>query len=153
MNPNVLTLQGNIPKCPICLGFLNDPIKSNNCTHIFCDICLTMWLQNKAECPLCRKKIDSTIRLYFPKDPKMKNEKINYLYYSVENLKIDNFMKINRNCLVCGKNAPEDDLILCDFCHYFETHFQCDPPTGLAFGKYYCKFCRKKFIESLKSHV
>lgn len=102
MNPNVLSLQNNIPKCPICLGILNKPIKSTDCPHIFCEICLLMWLQKKSTCPLCRKKIVNTIQLYFPENPKFKNNKLNHLFYSIENLKLDNFGKYEKKCLVCG---------------------------------------------------
>ena len=59
MNPNVLALKGNIPKCPICLGYLNEPVKPNGCPHIFCKLCLEMWIQKKDICPLCRKKINN----------------------------------------------------------------------------------------------
>ena len=30
MNPNVLSLKDNIPKCSICLGFLVKPVKPNS---------------------------------------------------------------------------------------------------------------------------
>ena len=151
MNPNILALQNNIPKCPICLGPINNPIKSNNCLHLFCEVCLTMWLQRKNECPICRKAIDNTTKLYYPKNLKLKNNKLNSLNYSIENLKMDNFGNYSKKCLVCGENNQESEFILCDYCHYFITHFHCDPPNGLIFGKYYCRFCRKKFIESIKS--
>ena len=150
MNPNVLLFQNQIPKCPICLGYLVNPVKSTKCSHIFCNICLSMWLQRKSQCPLCRANIEEIVEIYLPENSKSKNNKLNHLYYSIENLKIDNCNKYVRNCLVCGKVNPENDLILCDCCNYFETHLNCDPPIGLAFGKYYCRFCRKKFIDSLK---
>ena len=107
MNPNILALQNNIPKCPICLGPINNPIKSNNCLHLFCEVCLTMWLQRKNECPICRKAIDNTTKLYYPKNLKLKNNKLNSLNYSIENLKMDNFGNYSKKCLVCGENNQE----------------------------------------------
>ena len=151
MNPNVVMLKDNIPTCPICLGFLNNPIKSTNCSHLFCDLCLHMWLQKKSQCPICRKTIDKTISIYFPNNDIIVNNKLNHLFNSIQNLKLDNYGKLIFKCLVCGKIEPKEQLMVCNLCNYFQSHVFCDPPLGLTFGKYYCGFCRRKFIESLKN--
>ena len=140
-----------ITKCPIFLDFLQRPIKPNNCEHIFCQVCLMMWAQKKSCWPLCRKKIDSVSQIYFPIQNKKQNKRLNHLYFSVENLKLDNYGKICLKCIVCGKQKPEDQLIVCNFCNYFQSHILCAPPLGLSYNKYYCLFCGKKFIESVKN--
>lgn len=126
-------------------------IKSKNCSHIFCEICLFMWLQKNNKCPICRKNIDETIQIYFPCSSGKVNNRLLYLKYSIENVKLDNFAKYSEKCLICGKLEPKEQLIICDNCNYFQTHLLCDPPTGLIYGKFYCRFCRKKFIQSIKS--
>jgi hypothetical protein len=151
MNPNVLALQGNIPKCPICLGYLNEPVKPNNCSHIYCKFCLEMWLQKKENCPLCRTKIDGITKIFFPLKSTQKNNKLSHLFFSIKELKLDNYHKFSEKCLICGKAEPQDNLIMCDCCCYFQSHIECDPPMGLSHGKFYCRFCRKKFIEAIKS--
>lgn len=151
MDPNVLSLRGNIPKCPICLDFLNDPVKPNICSHIFCNFCLQMWLQKKESCPLCRKKIDKISKIFFPYKANRTNKKLDHLFYSIKELKLDNYQKFSRKCLVCGKAQPEDELLICDCCCYFQSHIHCDPPLGLSHGKFFCRFCRRKFVEAIKS--
>ena len=116
-------LENETPKCPICLDFIVNPIKPNKCNHIFCEVCLMMWTQKKDKCPLCRANIEYTTRLYFPIQSKNKNNKLNHLYYNIENLKLDNYGKINTKCLVCNKKEPEEQLILCDLCNYFNLIF------------------------------
>ena len=153
MNPNIIALQEKIPKCPICLAYVTDPVMINLCSHVFCGFCLEMWFQKKENCPLCRQKIDGITKLYFPNSTSKKNTKLDHLFLSIKFVKLDNYGKLVQRCLICGKKEPEDELILCDCCCYFQSHFKCDPPMGLSHGKYYCKFCRKKFVESLKSNI
>ena len=150
MNPNILELERKIPKCPICLGFIIKPVIINKCSHIFCKFCLEMWSQKKENCPLCRGKIDGTTQLYFPDSSREKNTKLDHLFLSIKHVKLDNYGKCNQYCLICKQKEPENELILCNCCNYFQSHYQCDPPMGLFSGKFYCKFCRRKFVESLK---
>ena len=150
MNPYVLELQNNISKCPICLGNLIEPVMINICNHIFCKFCIEMWMQKKEICPLCRQKINGITKIYYPNQTKKMNNKLAHLFYSIKELKLDNYSKFSSKCLVCGKEDPKDELFLCDCCFYFQSHFKCDPPLGLSHGKFYCRFCRRKFVESLK---
>lgn len=39
--------------CPICLGFLNDPVASSACFHSFCSNCLVKAIEFKQTCPVC----------------------------------------------------------------------------------------------------
>jgi hypothetical protein len=41
-------------KCPLCLEVLNDPYQCS-VGHNFCRFCITRALQNKEECPMCRR--------------------------------------------------------------------------------------------------
>ena len=150
INPNVLLLLDNLPKCPICLNYLKDPVKPIGCNHIFCEICLLMWLQKKNQCPICRNYIPETTQIYLPYSDEAKNKKLELLNYEIEQVKLDNFGKVSKICIVCGKEEPIDELIMCDLCKYFQSHFNCDPPSGLVYGKYYCTFCRRTFIKHLK---
>lgn len=109
-----------------------------------------MWLQKKDECPICRSKIDEIIHIYFPSSYSHINNNLLHLKYSIENLKLDNYGKFSEKCLICGKEEPKDQLIICDNCSFFQSHLMCDPPSGLIYGKFFCRFCRKKFIESIK---
>ena len=57
--PNsIIYLEEKFIRCPICLREVFNPIKSNNCRHIFCFDCLTKWLKQKPICPVCRAYID-----------------------------------------------------------------------------------------------
>ena len=101
INPNILALDHDIPKYPICLGFITDPVKINPCSHIYCKFCLNMWFQKKDNCPLCRIKINGITQLYFPNSSSKKNTKLEHLFFSIKHVKLDNYGKLNQKCLIC----------------------------------------------------
>ena len=109
-----------------------------------------MWLQKKDNCPLCRNPIEKKISLYYPNNGNITNNKLNYLFFSIENLKLDNYGRTSEKCLVCGNEEPKEQLITCQLCNFFQSHILCDPPIGLSHERYFCGFCRKKFLDSLK---
>ncbi|KAM9979352.1 hypothetical protein ACTFIY_008597 [Dictyostelium cf. discoideum] len=43
--------------CPICFKLLNDPRQGCSEGHVFCNNCITSWLKNKDNCPVCRLHI------------------------------------------------------------------------------------------------
>ena len=47
--------------CPICLNFCVAPSKINNCTHIYCNRCISKWSKMSSKCPLCRARFDKII--------------------------------------------------------------------------------------------
>ncbi|KAF8401866.1 hypothetical protein HHK36_012813 [Tetracentron sinense] len=56
-------------ECAVCLNEFQEEEKLRvlpNCTHAFHIDCIDIWLQNNANCPLCRSSISSTAR--FPND-------------------------------------------------------------------------------------
>jgi len=42
--------------CAVCMGVLERPRQCTN-GHVFCEACITDWLQRKAECPTCKCKL------------------------------------------------------------------------------------------------
>ncbi len=46
-------------KCVICQYDLviNDNVMVTTCDHVFHDTCMTLWLENRLICPICRKHI------------------------------------------------------------------------------------------------
>ena len=67
-----------------------------------------MWLQKKDNCPLCRNPIEKKISLYYPNNGNITNNKLNYLFFSIENLKLDNYGRTSEKCLVCGNEEPKE---------------------------------------------
>jgi peroxin-10 len=43
-------------KCTLCLEPMRDP-SVTTCGHVFCWTCIQDWVQEKAECPLCRQSV------------------------------------------------------------------------------------------------
>lgn len=42
--------------CSICHSVFCNPVMSP-CDHVFCRLCITKWLQNNRNCPICRKRV------------------------------------------------------------------------------------------------
>ena len=42
--------------CPICYDSFNNPLKLS-CSHIFCEGCISTWLDRETNCPMCRVKM------------------------------------------------------------------------------------------------
>ena len=45
-------------KCPVCLCPIAEPT-STHCGHLFCLECITVAVQGRKECPVCRQKLSS----------------------------------------------------------------------------------------------
>ncbi len=45
--------------CSICASVLEEPVQSE-CEHIFCNQCITLWLEKDKSCPVDRKPLEST---------------------------------------------------------------------------------------------
>lgn len=50
--------QVNAEQCAICLDDLKPPIRILNCNHRFDAECLTTWLNQHNNCPMCRRLVD-----------------------------------------------------------------------------------------------
>ncbi|XP_005365435.1 RING finger protein 219 isoform X1 [Microtus ochrogaster] len=52
-----VTLSLTLPiTCHICLGKVRQPVVCTN-SHVFCSICIDLWLKNNSQCPACRVPI------------------------------------------------------------------------------------------------
>lgn len=57
--------NGNFFECAVCLNEFHEEEKLRvipNCGHVFHIDCIDVWLQNNANCPLCRTSISMTIQ-------------------------------------------------------------------------------------------
>uniref|UniRef100_A0A8D0DRX4 ORC ubiquitin ligase 1 n=1 Tax=Salvator merianae TaxID=96440 RepID=A0A8D0DRX4_SALMN len=58
-NVQNVTLSLTLPiTCHICLGKVRHPVICAN-NHVFCSICIEVWLKNNSQCPACRIPITS----------------------------------------------------------------------------------------------
>lgn len=63
--PTKEQVQASGGTCAICHDSYNDPVILNECSHIFCELCLLGWLdRSNSTCPLCRAKIDQDSPCY-----------------------------------------------------------------------------------------
>lgn len=69
-HPSSEQLQDAGPMCPICHDGYRKPIFLS-CKHIFCEDCLSMWLDRERTCPMCRSTV--------AEDPKWKDGSTSYL--------------------------------------------------------------------------
>jgi hypothetical protein len=63
---NTITMEKEqIVKCAICDENLSDV--QTSCKHLFCEDCITTWLETKSSCPYCRQEInyDNLCKIYF----------------------------------------------------------------------------------------
>ncbi len=44
--------------CCICQSLLDEPLETP-CRHVFCQVCIETWLNNRHSCPSCRQRISS----------------------------------------------------------------------------------------------
>ncbi|XP_021502729.1 ORC ubiquitin ligase 1 isoform X1 [Meriones unguiculatus] len=52
-----VTLSLTLPiTCHICLGKVRQPVVCTN-NHVFCSVCIDLWLKNNSQCPACRVPI------------------------------------------------------------------------------------------------
>ncbi|KAG5681519.1 hypothetical protein PVAND_010945 [Polypedilum vanderplanki] len=57
--PTKEQVQSSGGTCAICHDNYTDPVILNECSHIFCELCLLGWLdRSNSTCPLCRARID-----------------------------------------------------------------------------------------------
>lgn len=48
--------EGQQQKCTLCLEKFKDP-SVTTCGHVFCWMCVRVWVREKPECPLCRQEV------------------------------------------------------------------------------------------------
>ncbi|KAL4232257.1 E3 ubiquitin-protein ligase rnf4 [Mactra antiquata] len=60
---SILSPEGNLISCPICLDDVktikknNDKLATVSCGHVFCRKCIQQAVQQNGCCPMCRKKL------------------------------------------------------------------------------------------------
>ncbi len=69
INTNTINEEEN---CIICYDNMNDPMLTP-CGHIFCDHCITLCINNKPECPLCKTNVtyDKLVKINKPNIPQI----------------------------------------------------------------------------------
>lgn len=55
-------------KCPICLGRIKLASRPDNCSHLFCKLCLKEWCKESKKCPYCRIVFNNIIRVSYSED-------------------------------------------------------------------------------------
>jgi len=50
------------PDCSICYGEMSRPIKLP-CDHMYCEGCLSQWLERESTCPLCRAEVGANNKI------------------------------------------------------------------------------------------
>jgi len=51
--------RDNTPDCPVCYDNHVKPV-TLDCQHIFCEVCISEWLDKEKTCPVCRSEVRST---------------------------------------------------------------------------------------------
>ena len=60
--------------CTICRGIVREAVQTDQCGHLYCKNCITRWLRNHHNCPVCRHDLNSAqlrSNIYFQR--KVKN--------------------------------------------------------------------------------
>ncbi|XP_059317531.1 RING-H2 finger protein ATL1-like [Lycium ferocissimum] len=94
--------NGTIPiECAVCLNEFQENEKLRvipNCGHIFHIDCIDVWLQNNANCPLCRNSISSSTttntKLLFPLDPIIAPSSTPHQEPNLENFRDEDYVVI-----------------------------------------------------------
>jgi len=56
--------QSSSYDCPICFDPPRTPV-TLDCNHVFCEVCLSEWLDKEKTCPVCRKEVASSQSSFF----------------------------------------------------------------------------------------
>ena len=43
--------------CPVCMETLDHPVRLE-CKHVFCEECISQWLETESTCPICRSAVE-----------------------------------------------------------------------------------------------
>ena len=62
--------------CSICYDKINKPIMEPPCQNIFCGCCLLTWLQDKGNCPLCRRIVKKEELVYIHEKEEEKYQEV-----------------------------------------------------------------------------
>lgn len=97
--------------CPICYDDEINIMKITKCGHMFCDMCIKLWLDKNKTCPLCRSELIDSNTLVIKDNPEISNI-INSLISFTQNI----FVKVNYLTVEKDKDygiilivAPEDE--------------------------------------------
>lgn len=53
-SPQELERHGD---CPICFDKPHQPVTLSDCDHVFCEVCISEWLEKEKTCPVCRMEV------------------------------------------------------------------------------------------------
>lgn len=139
--------------CIICLSKIKDPVRPDQCHHIFCKICFILYAQSFDHCPVCKIKFSTIVELYSFKKPNKYKDNPFFNDLSGERLYRLSLKEMPKEiCVVCKKNKDNDLLILCDMCGINSVHYYCDASPMIGIGYYMCPICRNRNYKQIKKY-
>lgn len=138
--------------CAICLEKIKEPVRPDNCQHIFCCRCFEVYIQSFDRCPTCKITFNKFLPLYDRGLLRKKN--IGLFDGNLEDkiYRFEQFYKNHEHCVVCKKTDNPEFMILCDRCYINKCHYYCDINGGLAFNCYICPICRRRFYGKIRKN-
>src|SRR5690606_38447533 len=107
--------------CSICLKDIKSPALTD-CCHIFCEECITLWLNKRSNCPLCKAKVNKN-NLFLVTEAVSKSININ-VYNSLDSIfKAETDINLNVNKKTQNKTLKNQELVLQNITNKKQTKY------------------------------